>query len=319
MILPPNVTGAIVLQGINDRDTGSLLGSGALGTSERAGAAGSIFLNANELRIADGGFITSTTAGSGQGGDITINLIGNLTLTGSVIASEARGDTEKAGAGGTINLTAANVSIADGGLISTTTFGPAEGGDVVITATESIHLADTQGNQRNNAIFSEALGSPQNAGDSGTITLTAPRITLLENAAIRTTALNAGGGNITLELPDDRSSMLHLVDSAITSSVRRGLGAGGNIDITSPRFVALNDGRITARADAGSGGNITITAEHLFSTPASVIDASSRRSIDGNISISSPETDITSEINALQTRFDDAAKLLRREVRESQR
>jgi large exoprotein involved in heme utilization and adhesion len=78
----------------------------------------------------------------------------------------------------------------------------------------------------------------------------------------------------------------------ITTSVHSGIEDGGNMDITNPRFILLNQGQITAQAEAGQGGNIRIIAEQFISSPDSLVSASSRLGLDGNVQINSPAVDL---------------------------
>ncbi|MEK8019206.1 MAG: hypothetical protein VSS75_020235, partial [Candidatus Parabeggiatoa sp.] len=127
------------------------------------------------------------------------------------------------------------------------------------------------------------------AGPAGNIEVTARHLSIGNGGAIDTSAVNAGGGNITINATD----MIYLFDQGrITTSVQSGIEDGGNIDIANSRFILLNQGQITAQADAGNGGNIRIVAEQFIKSYESLVCASSRLGLDGNVQIDSPDIDM---------------------------
>ena len=110
----------------------------------------------------------------------------------------------------------------------------------------------------------------------------------MDNGQISTSADYAIGGNISLTVPN----LLYLQEGVITTSVHGGIGDGGNININNPTFVVLNQGQIRANADEGNGGNIRIIAKRFIKSPESLISASSRLGLDGNVQIESPAVDL---------------------------
>lgn len=285
-------------------------------TSFGPAASGDITLNiTGPLQLTGGTSITSTATGPGHGGDITISTGGTLALSGSNgnnqgsnILAESRGELATAGDAGDIVISAADITLDDGAIISSSTRGPGSGGDITLQIGDELLLGGRDGDDKGSAVFAESLGMDPGAGDAGDIHVTAHTITLLDNTTIRSAANTSGGGNITLTLPD--SGLLFLLHSELTSSVRSGVGSGGNITVMNPQFIVLNDARIVARADTGNGGDITLTADMFLTTPDTVIDASSRQSLAGTVQVSAPETDLTIELTELNTVF-DAATLLR--------
>ena len=110
----------------------------------------------------------------------------------------------------------------------------------------------------------------------------------MDNGQISTSADYAIGGNISLTVPN----LLYLQEGVITTSVHGGIGDGGNININNPTFVVLNQGQIRANADEGNGGNIRIIAKRFIKSPESLISASSRLGLDGNVQVNSPAVDM---------------------------
>lgn len=246
------------------------------------GAGGRISITAASLRLGSGGRITtssefdvSSTPGTGRGGDIAVNATGTVDVSGP--GSGLFSQTETFGDGGTIRVTASDIRVASGGLISTASTDPHQ----------------------------------LTAGNAGAINLTARNAIRLESGgAITTQSVAAGGGTMILVA----GNLLSVTDSRITTSVADGTGNGGDINID-PVFVVLNNGRILAQATGGNGGDITIITNFLIVSPPDTINeninASSDRGISGTIVISSPSTDVGTRLAALPSSYVDASSLLR--------
>ncbi|MEK8020741.1 MAG: hypothetical protein VSS75_028060 [Candidatus Parabeggiatoa sp.] len=86
--------------------------------------------------------------------------------------------------------------------------------------------------------------------------------------------------------------MVYLNNSQVSTSVQEGVGNGGDLTITEPQFVIMNNGQIIAQANEGRGGNIRLGSKQLVKSPCSQISASSKRGIDGNVQIDSPDVDM---------------------------
>ena len=140
----------------------------------------------------------------------------------------------------------------------------------------------------------------------GNIQITAGTQIYLDHGRITTQTLTADGGNITLTAP----KLVRLQDSVISTSVQGGSGTGGNI-LIDPEFVIVNKSSIIANAFGGPGGNITIIADNFIASADSVIEASSALSTPGVIQIRSPENNVENNIAQLPAAFLDASALLR--------
>ncbi|MBE9068266.1 filamentous hemagglutinin N-terminal domain-containing protein, partial [Leptolyngbya cf. ectocarpi LEGE 11479] len=119
----------------------SAVESGLLAGSGGSGPAGQLLIDTARLRLQDGAIISTTTSGTGAGGDArvtateSVEIIGSALLTGTL-----QGTTENAG---DLSLNTQRLLVRDGGLLQTFTFGAGNGGDLVVNATESVDLLDT--------------------------------------------------------------------------------------------------------------------------------------------------------------------------------
>ena len=117
-------------------------------------------------------FITVATGGSGEGGDVTINVSGKLEIAGNGLISAA---TARTGDAGSITLDAGSVVIGGGGRINaeTTGRGTAEdkagnAGDITLHA-DSVEIR-TGGTISTNSLLGQVYG-----GNAGNIACTASR------------------------------------------------------------------------------------------------------------------------------------------------
>ncbi|MCP4667817.1 MAG: hypothetical protein GY849_15810, partial [Deltaproteobacteria bacterium] len=151
---------------------------------------------------------------------------------------------------------------------------------------------------------SNASPSPFYAGEAGAISIIADDyVKLLDNSSLATEAESADGGNIGITA----GNILYLLDSEITTSVNKGGGDGGNIDID-PTFVVLNNSRIIADAWGGDGGNISVIADYFIESADSIVSASSQFGLEGSIDIDSPQVDVTRGLSVLPGAFLDAGQ-----------
>ncbi|MDM8565495.1 filamentous hemagglutinin N-terminal domain-containing protein [Candidatus Halobeggiatoa sp. HSG11] len=288
-------------------------------------------IEANRIEILDGGQISVLTVASGNGGTVVVKakeLIvsgilksytgknGNFIALPSAIGAQSLAlptsvKDNKAGDSGNIVIEAENIWLRNGGQITNTTRSDGKGGYIELITNELI----AEGQQKtgnftfNSGLASNSLSEEANAGNAGNIKLQANRIILKDNAEIATTTANATGGNIMITIPN----LVYLQDGSITTSVQGGSGDGGNILIENPQLIVLNSkGQIKAQADAGHGGNINLKSDHLITSPNSQISASSRLGLDGNVKIESPDMDIEGALVTLKGEFKEASDQIKR-------
>jgi hypothetical protein len=320
--------------------------SGIYSTTAGSAPGGNITIGAAQIQLLDGGTISAASTGvlpgSGPAGHIDVSATQSITITGGETGFLST--TAGTGPGGNITLRAGQIQLAGGGTISAASTGvlPGSGaaGNIDVTAAESVTITGTSPTGGQSGLVSTTAGT----GPGGTIPLRAPQIRLadggtisasstggpsatagsiditfgeefvLEHASISTDSLQADGGNITIV---STGSLLHLIDSQITTSVRSGVGGGGNITLGTSghplQFIVLDNGGIHADAFGGPGGNISIFADvMLSSTPIeTAVTASSTLSAPGTVNINAVVTDISESLGTLSTEVLQAAALLR--------
>lgn len=296
------------LAGTDSTGYGSLISANASGRNADAGEGGTLVLVANRLNLADGAQIGTSTFGPGQGGKLIVQVAGETKLSGqdqsadqfsSGLFTVSQGETDPAGAGGTLVLQTGNLILTETGTISAKTFGPARGGNIQIQA-QSASL--TKGGL--------VTARSENHGEAGQILMMVGDTLNMRNSSIQTSALSADGGDLIITAPN----YVYLIGSQISTSVSEKFGGGGNI-LFQPKFVILDGSQIFAKAKKGRGGNIGIVTTGVYNFTyeaiAKVINASSEMGVDGVVTITTPDQSAVEGLFALPASMLDVTGLMK--------
>jgi large exoprotein involved in heme utilization and adhesion len=152
------------------------------------------------------------------------------------------------GNAGAVTITAGSLTLQDRGFIATDTFGSGNAGNVDVTATGTIALA-------NGSIDSQA--QPGSTGRSGTLSVSAQDLNLTDGGQIATNSTNANpAGDIAIHAPVITVDGL---GSEITSAnVGTEGGSAGTIVIETDPITLSNGGAITTDSASGAAGDITL-------------------------------------------------------------
>ncbi len=239
--------------------------------------------------------VFSTTSGNKSGGLVTINA-GTATLDNTgTLASITSGD----GPGGDLTLNVRNLDIHNAGSILSvagldlTTFeskGNGRGGDITVTAQDSIQIFGSNPN-----FFSTGgiTSFSSNTGDSGNITLSARNVSIENGGVIQSFGGGAGNaGNIAIAA--EQVSVSGVDDFGNLSQISSSAAAiSGTIIITAKSVNVSDLGSINT---AGNGGDITIQAEQSVNvTGAGLISSLGGDSLSGDITISADQVLVSGE------------------------
>lgn len=251
----------------------SILNRARIDASTRGqGEAGNINIIANQVDLAAGGQLRTTTASVSDAGNIIVMGSDRVTLAGSNSGLFANTETGSTGKGGTITITPQSLFLHDLARISVDSQGSGEGGDIQISANT---------------------------------------LTLDTNSAISAQTASNTGGNLDLNVRDLLLLRQNSTIST-TAGTDRGNGNGGNMVINAGFIVAVpfENSDITANAFTGRGGNIEITTQGIFGiefrdrqTPLSDITASSRFGVNGVVTINTLGIDPVQGAAELPTTF----------------
>ncbi len=340
--------------GLGSTPTGLL--SNSFGTEGILGNAGSIFVTTPRLDINGGARISTITRSSGVGGNVnidaeTVTMSGQLIrptispfvglgnrLAGGVVTSTIGDGTLCSGScgnAGNVSITTGSLTIGAGSQIDSGTRSTGRGGDLFISARDSVSISGTLTDGTPVGIFTRTVGAEAGSGEGGNISLTAGQSVALSNGAsisasstgpanagnivinagsqflsqngfVTTQASQASGGNITIQATDS----IRLVNSQLSTSVQGGPNTtGGNI-LLDPAIVTLQNSQVTAQAFQGQGGNINIIAGTFLADPTSVVSASSQFGLSGTVNIQSPVSSLSNTLATLPQRPLQAQNLL---------
>ena len=271
---------------------------------------GELIVNTNNLLVSEGSQITAANASAGNAGNLNIQA-NQVEVTGvrednSTPSTISAGVLpEGTGVGGRLNINSQNLDVNDGAIVTVSTLGAGNAGNLNINNTESVIVSD-----RNSAITAES----QTGATAGSVTITTPELLVDDNAIVSVTNTGTGDagnlninaenifldnqGRLAAEVAAGNQGNINLTSQFLllrrNSNITTNAGNqanGGNITIETVNLVALENSDITANAIEGQGGNIIITAQGLFLSPDSEISASSEFGVDGVVTINNPEAD----------------------------
>lgn len=299
-------------------------------TPTTTGKGGSIAIMGGSIKLLNTAQITSTTRGQGDAGELSITA-GSLTLDGHGLAAEptliqSRAGTGATGNGGTVLINVSDtITLNGGGVISASTFGRGNGGDVSIsTGTWGARHAPTS---QFTGVFARSAaisGSPSGGfGTAGSLEIRARNSIFLRNGAqISALAERAHGGSVTLFAGDgvDLNTGSSITAQAGLDNRHNPLAVdGGNLSITAINFLRLSRSTLSARADrnggalsidpkvvgllqsqllanaiSGFGGSIDLVATEGLFNDRSTFNVSSRLGVafSGSVNVFTPDIDL---------------------------
>ncbi|MDM8551055.1 filamentous hemagglutinin N-terminal domain-containing protein [Desulfobacterales bacterium HSG2] len=250
---------------------------------QNGGDAGNIEIEARQTTLTEGAFVSSSTYGPGQGGDIVIKAADTLMISGqneagdrTVISSDS-GDkvTSAEGNAGRIAIEAGQIILTDGAFVSSDTYGPGQGGDIVIKAADTLMISGRNEAGNGTIISSDSGGNETRAeGNAGRIEIEAGQITLTDGASVRSNTYGPGNaGHIETE-----ARQMELKDNSQINVSTWGHGEGGTVTVKVADTLTFSEGSedetqggILANSnfkegDGGSAGNIKIDAREITIT-----------------------------------------------------
>jgi filamentous hemagglutinin family protein len=245
------IAGNVSLSGVAADGTAS--GISAAATQGSGGGAGQVILTAGGgLTVTGGAEISSSTAGQGNGGTVTVKSQGLLSVSGrgGILALASA---TASGNAGSVTVTAPQTTVTSGAEIASTTAGAGAGGAVAVMTPGALVLdgMGVSGTQ----IAASAMGAQSGAG--GLVTIAASNLTVEGGAQIASSTAGPGkGGDIDIILTSD----IVLPDPGPQISARStGKGDAGTVTVSAFRLLMSNGAGISTEALSANGGNITIS------------------------------------------------------------
>jgi filamentous hemagglutinin family protein len=218
--------------------------------------AGNITINTGKLLLEKEALISASSFNTGESGNLNINATESINLSGAGIENLFKlyqnalsggelGITNIQGGlfsftvtrnGGDINLISPILSLSNGAVISTTTFGPGHGGNIKIKASEATDI--------NSSLITSAT---LNLGESGNLEIDTSNLIIRNGGVLNTSTISLGQpGDMKIDarekvaLYNDKDFVVPIQGGIITSN-RGGLGRAGNLFL-STQNLAIQDG-----------------------------------------------------------------------------
>ena len=211
---------------------------------------------------------------------MTVDASESVEVTAALIAIS--NGAEVMGNSSNLTVRTSRLLVQDDGLVLTTTFGPSQGGDLIVEADE-IELTRVRGFEFNSflsfgtAIATGSLGT----GNAGDLTIDARTIELSDRAQINSGTIDSGrGGNLRIEasesielrggesLPgpsilENVQTSDNVFNTTITASTLT-VGDAGDLTLITPQLILRDGATITTDTfGRGSGGQIDIQAQRV--------------------------------------------------------
>ncbi len=292
--------------------------AGVNASNNGQGGAGNISIDvAEDVSLLRGGEILSSTQGVGNAGSIAINAGGQIQINGLAADGSLSGISTQIGSTGVgngsgISLQAQSLNIGSGGLISTSTAGSGNAGNINVFTQNAINLSG------GSSIDSSTSG----IGNGGIINLTTRSLSLTGGSEILAVVARdqsgAGGQGRggTINVNADSVNISGFSGTSIPSGLfalsQTGTsGAAGDISINTSTFDISNAGVVAAGTNnAAPGGNITINANQFTALDGGQIVTSTQGSgnagtillnVTGNATLAGQEANFQQRIAQQQT------------------
>jgi filamentous hemagglutinin family protein len=250
------------------------------------GRGGNLNLTTGSLTVTNGAVLLSSTVGQGSAGNITLAVRDATIFDGqgsnglySQAASEVGVNAK--GNGGNISLTTGSLTVKNGGVLGSGTFGQGDAGDITL----AVRDATTFDGMSNDGEASRAISQVETnaVGEGGNISLTTGSLTVTNGAVLTSSTLGQGNaGNISVDV----RNTFQAKDGSITT--RSDQFSSGNITISAKHIFLRGNSDITTNSEGGDGGNITLTAKTIVALNDSDILSFANDGRGGNITFNTP-------------------------------
>ena len=295
-------------------------GSSIISQTLGEGAAGNVLLQAGTLTVTAGGSLGSVTLGNARGGDVNISTTQSVSISGHDSGStpssiftqtpQAPGDagpltvsapslvmfdggsitsTAFGGRGGDISLAVGTLSVSGGATITSRTRSANPGGNINVTASDSITVTGAAADGTASRILS--ISCTVCTGRAGDISLQTKMLTVSHGAFIQSgTADDRQGGNVSIaatgavaisagagistQAADQPVGQLAIsgasltVDNGFVGATTLGRARAGDISLAVGTLTLTRGGQIASSTEGlaaatGDGGNVAVTANSV--------------------------------------------------------
>ena len=226
------------------------------------GPGGDLRIEGDEVAVRAGGLVSTQALGDESAGQISIEA-GKLEVSGSLSGIAALGAPSisgATGAGGPIAISARQVALRDGGVLTVSAQGNGGAGRIDIDADVlKIDGVDASGNR--SGVFANALAGAR--GDAGQIDLSLGALSIQNGGQISATSTSdLGGLPGTVRIQAGDVWIANSQDAIRAESLSP--SNAGDIEIVAANRVEIRDATISTQASLAGGGNIEIRAGDMI-------------------------------------------------------
>ncbi len=247
---------------------------------------GDIQVQARSLFFKNEALIQTITLREKQGGNLVVNTTESVEVIGLKAGLQTSVAPGAIGDGGDFIIKTGNLVVRDGALVIASTFGDGNGGNLDITAEESINLIGTYDDRKPNGLFTSAYRK-NSTGNGGDLTIKTANLVVRDGAQISTTTFGAGNGG-KLDITAEESINLigtsaevdnqRIYSGLFAQALPGSSGNGGNLIIQTPQLVVRDGAQIEASTlGDGNGGNLNIIANSKIQVTGASVDNKSSR------------------------------------------
>ncbi|MBD2181408.1 two-partner secretion domain-containing protein [Aerosakkonema funiforme] len=256
------VSGNLTLDGLRN---------GFFSISFGAGAAGNIIINSRDFMARNGTYVTTSTFSTGRGGDITVNATESIDLSASLLATGT--GVGNGGNAGKLTVNTRNFRARDNAILSTSTIGGGEGGNLLANVSESLELIGSDPIYLSPIVrvFTGFFTSSLGTGNAGKLQVNTGRLTVRSGAGLAASSFSQGnGGDIVINALSTLELIGKSPDGTALSSVAAvtepgSTGNGGNLIVNTGNLILQDGGRLSVRSrGTGRTGNLDIKADYIF-------------------------------------------------------
>jgi filamentous hemagglutinin family protein len=259
-----NVSESIELIGVGISPAmGRPIPSSLFAQTKGVGNAGDVTIKTGRLLVRDGAIISANAFGEGRGRNLTVTA-DFIDLAGigpdASFPSGLFAETGGTGDAGDLTIDTKRLVIRDGAVVSASTFTEGRGGNLTVTASDSIDL-----DRFPSGLYAQ---SQVGTGDAGNLTINTGRLNIQDGAQVSASTFTEGqGGNLTVTASDVINIEGRSPDGEFSSGLfvqSRGTGNSGNLDVTANSIRLDDKGIITANTKFVRGGDVTLKVQDFL-------------------------------------------------------
>ncbi|MBD2075654.1 filamentous hemagglutinin N-terminal domain-containing protein [Phormidium sp. FACHB-592] len=240
--------------------------SGLFAVNQGSGNAGNVSIDTGRLLARDGAVVSVNTFGAGKGGNLQIRASELIELIGisanGRVPSALLAQSEGSGDAGELRINTQRLLVQSGAQVAASTFGTGKGGNLQITAAQSVELI---GATANNRFASGLFAVSQGSGNAGNVTIDTRRLLVSDGGQILVNTLGFGkGGSLQITAAESVEVIRTSANGRVPSSVSaksEGSGDAGELRINTRRLRVQDGAQVGAGTfGQGKGGSLQITA-----------------------------------------------------------